>query len=236
MSLGAWEYARVWNHHEIQPLAKWVPIAFSLFVAVFLFAQTPYLPLSPRGLNLFVLLGVFALVLHAFYHIQLQGIFPWISYHIFGFVLLGYGCGQGLNLIRWENGIHAILPFYATILCMSAADTGGYFAGKTWGKHKLAPSLSPKKTIEGLLGGCLACIVLTALAFPLLPSMGLFERMGLGLTLSLSAPVGDLFFSALKRWAGIKDYSQLIPGHGGILDRFDSLFFSLPLAYLYINP
>lgn len=236
LALGAWEYARMWNNIEIQPTPKLVPIALAVWVGVLALRYSPYSPLSMHATMGFALAGVFALVLHAFYRLPVQRVFPWISFHLFGGAFFVLWAGQCLKLMRWESGLASMYPFFATVFCMIFADTGAYFSGRAFGKHKLAPAISPKKTIEGLLGGTAACICFTILAFPLLPSLNLWNRMVLGLMLSLVAPMGDLFFSALKRWAGIKDSSQLIPGHGGVLDRFDSLFFAAPFALFYIQP
>lgn len=113
-----------------------------------------------------------------------------------------------------------------------AADTGAYFAGRKFGKHKLAPRVSPNKTIEGLLGGVIAGVVVgVAAAFwlagaPLaqLPAVALVALVAV-----LFSVVGDLFESLLKRHAGVKDSGHLIPGHGGILDRLDGVLAALPV-------
>jgi phosphatidate cytidylyltransferase len=115
-------------------------------------------------------------------------------------------------------------------------DAGAFFVGRTFGKTPLAPVLSPKKTVEGLLGGIAfsvaAAVVLRSFA---LPQLALATTAGLGLTMALVGVVGDLFESLLKRSVGIKDTSSLIPGHGGVLDRIDSLLFAAPLLFLYLR-
>lgn len=119
------------------------------------------------------------------------------------------------------------------VLLIWAQDIGAYFIGLTLGKRPLAPTISPKKTWEGALGG-LACGVLVA------GLVGLFWHMGgigflLGLVAGIAGQIGDLVESALKRAAGVKDSGSLLPGHGGVLDRFDSLIFAAPLAYLLVT-
>lgn len=120
-----------------------------------------------------------------------------------------------------------------------AADIGAYFVGKKWGKHKLAPAVSPGKTVEGALGG-LACVAILALAFALIVG-GVYSWQHLLLFVLSSALVGfysifgDLFESLLKRQANIKDSSNLLPGHGGLLDRLDSVLAIAPLWLLVIQ-
>jgi phosphatidate cytidylyltransferase len=115
-------------------------------------------------------------------------------------------------------------------------DTGAYYVGKSLGRKRLAPSLSPNKTVEGLVGGVAAAVVGALVAARLfLPDLNLLEAALLGLVLSLLGVGGDLFESALKRSVGVKNSSSLMPGHGGILDRLDSLLFSAPALLAYVR-
>ena len=122
-----------------------------------------------------------------------------------------------------------------------ATDTGAYAFGRMLGKHKLIPSVSPAKTVEGALGGLLIAVVGAWLyvQFLLKPfahlSMLPLSIVAFGLIVGFVGQVGDLAESLLKRDAGVKDSSKLLPGHGGILDRFDSLLFVLPIAYLLLG-
>jgi phosphatidate cytidylyltransferase len=120
------------------------------------------------------------------------------------------------------------------LLVIWAADSGAYFAGRKFGKHKLSPRISPNKTIEGLVGGILAGVLvgvvggaLAGTAVPKLPAVAL-----VALAVVLASAVGDLFESLLKRHAGVKDSGDLIPGHGGLLDRMDSVLAALPVFVL----
>lgn len=122
-----------------------------------------------------------------------------------------------------------------------ATDTAGYFVGRALGRHKLMPSVSPAKTIEGAVGG-LAAAMIVAWAYTqwvLLPYASLTMTLGVtlvvGLALSVVAQVGDLAESLLKREAGVKDSSNLLPGHGGVLDRLDSLFFAIPAMFFVLT-
>ena len=127
------------------------------------------------------------------------------------------------------GGIYVWLIFIISFM----TDTFAYFSGYLFGKHKLIPSISPKKTIEGSIGGILGstiCCVLFGYVFNLdIVHMVLVGSLG-----SVVAQFGDLFASAIKRYVGIKDYGKLIPGHGGILDRFDSVILVAPFVYYAI--
>jgi phosphatidate cytidylyltransferase len=112
-------------------------------------------------------------------------------------------------------------------------DTAAYFAGRRWGKHKITPAISPGKSLEGYIAGLAAAIV-TVVVFShfLLPEWRLLAAVVTGALIGLLGTLGDLFESVLKRGAGVKDSSGLIPGHGGMLDRIDSLLFAFPVYYL----
>ena len=144
---------------------------------------------------------------------------------LFGATIRLHSCTYGRVLI--------LLPFVISFL----SDTGAYFAGRAFGKHKLAPVISPNKTIEGLFGGMLGAIVGVIIYCVVLQKTWNLEIRYLyvavyGVLGSLAAVFGDLSFSAVKRQTGIKDYGNLIPGHGGILDRFDSMIVVAPLVEL----
>jgi phosphatidate cytidylyltransferase len=114
-------------------------------------------------------------------------------------------------------------------------DTGAYYIGRALGKHHLAPLISPKKTIEGALGGLLGNVVAAILGKQiLLPDAPLPQLLVLGLLLGVVSQIGDLSESALKRGAGVKDSSNLLPGHGGMLDRIDGVLFASPVMFGYL--
>jgi len=127
------------------------------------------------------------------------------------------------------------LPFIAAF----SSDVGAYFVGKFLGRHKLAPKLSPKKTVEGAVGGLLFGMVLTTLFGLILRAQGfqgtLPALMLYGLLCAGVSQLGDLSFSAIKRQYDIKDYGNVFPGHGGFLDRFDSLYYVIPLTQLWMD-
>ena len=135
--------------------------------------------------------------------------------------------------------IHAVGGRMATLLLIATvvvSDTAQYYSGRTFGKRPLAPAISPKKTIEGAVGGLIAAslfmTLVGGLVFPLARPVSLVL---LGVAIVVLGISGDLFESRLKRVAGIKDSSALIPGHGGVLDRIDALLFATPAYYLYLQ-
>ena len=127
-------------------------------------------------------------------------------------------------------------PLLLLLLTIMASDIAQYYGGRAFGRRPLAPVISPKKTIAGGVCGILAgAIVLVAGAQWWLPPAAPLQLVMVGLTLAAAGIVGDLFESLLKRSAGMKDASSLIPGHGGILDRLDSLLFAGPVFYVVLD-
>jgi phosphatidate cytidylyltransferase len=148
-------------------------------------------------------------------------------------LLPGWTALLHLGATPWQN--HAVLVL---LLLVAAADIGAYFAGRAFGSHKLAPNVSPNKTWEGLVGGVLLCCVLAlAVWFWWLPAgegglLPALRVLASALSLAVFSVVGDLFESMIKRQAGIKDSGSILPGHGGVLDRLDSVTAGLPLYAL----
>jgi len=128
--------------------------------------------------------------------------------------------------------------FYLVLLMMLttwSTDTFAYFTGSAVGKTKLAPALSPNKTIEGSIGGIAGSVAVAAAFWAVTAHFALIHYILIGLLVGVLGQVGDLVESALKRLAGQKDSGRLIPGHGGILDRFDSMLITAPVVYFYLK-
>lgn len=151
----------------------------------------------------------------------------WIGAPLVGLAVL-HDHFAGPDWWKWAS------PLLLVFLPLWAGDTAAIFAGKAWGRHPLAPSISPKKTIEGGVANLLAAVgVAWALGLPL--HVPLLPSLGIGVLVGLFGQVGDLFESWLKRKVDVKDSGTLLPGHGGILDRIDSLLFvSLPVALVLV--
>ncbi|HEX6716271.1 MAG TPA: phosphatidate cytidylyltransferase [Pyrinomonadaceae bacterium] len=143
----------------------------------------------------------------------------------------------GSHLISLRTGFDPtlsrhLLSFFFLILM--GADAGAYYIGRALGKHKLAPSISPGKTLEGAIGGFVAALAMAALShFWFFRELPLKYAFAVAAVMTLVGIFGDLAESALKRGAGAKDAANILPGHGGILDRLDSLLFNAPLIYYF---
>ncbi len=164
-----------------------------------------------------------------------------LSLLIMGLVYIPLLLSNLLFIRRLEFGkILAWLVFVGSFV----TDSGAFFAGKLFGRHKLCPEISPKKTVEGAVGGTVACglgFLLFALIVNLFFSDAINAEMSygptflLGILASLAAQVGDLIASLIKRKFGIKDYGKMFPGHGGMLDRCDSILLVAPVIYLFVS-
>jgi phosphatidate cytidylyltransferase len=257
-ALGAWEFFRIARASGQRPLddvgialAGLVPLvvhaqylglialrpALVAVVALAILAATIWLrgvEGQPLGAAATTLLGVVytAGMLSFGYAIRYHDVVR--GYDVVGARHLALG---PLSIGVAPGGVLLIFPLVVTW----ASDIGAFFVGRTIGGRKLIPSVSPGKTVAGAIGG-LAASMLVAWAFAravLVPVANLgftpWGALAFGALVSAAAQVGDLFESLLKREARVKDSSHIIPGHGGILDRFDSLIFVLPLAYLLLG-
>ena len=155
-----------------------------------------------------------------------------------GGVYIGLSLGFFIGLYRWHalDTSHFGLRLVAlVILAVMAGDTVAYLVGSAAGRHPFFPAISPKKTLEGALAGAAGSVLVGVLAGPALVGMAAAAGAGLGALIAVAAQGGDLVESALKRAAGVKDSSALIPGHGGLLDRIDSLVLVGPVVYCYLK-
>jgi phosphatidate cytidylyltransferase len=122
------------------------------------------------------------------------------------------------------------------LLVTFATDTGAFLIGRRWGQHKMCPAISPQKTWEGAAGGLvLAVLASVGLGVLLDPGLARWQQALIGATVGVVAQLGDLSESTLKRVSQVKDAGSIIPGHGGVLDRLDSLLFSIPFVFYLLN-
>ncbi len=162
-----------------------------------------------------------------------------IGYSALGLLYISMSCGLMIDLLQFPS-----IPFRPTpilpliiVACMWVNDTMAYIVGSLIGKTPLS-AVSPKKTWEGTIGGillCVAVITLLSRVVPILSDFHFIHWLCISLLAAVAGTLGDLFESKLKRMAGIKDSGRIMPGHGGFLDRFDSLLFAAPAVWLYVE-
>ena len=153
-----------------------------------------------------------------------------VSLLAFGYTAMA--AGSAALLLRPTNGIGLL---FAAIACTVGYDVVGFFVGSSMGKTKLAPEISPNKTVEGLVGGMIGSVLVGAVVFGQLswhPWDTLAHGAVVGVVVAIAAPLGDLVESMMKRDLGMKDMGNVLPGHGGVLDRIDSMLFSVPAVFL----
>lgn len=152
---------------------------------------------------------------------------------IFSVVYLSIPFGFALGLPDYlPFGVYFSWEAFLLFVLIWSSDSFAYFAGRLFGKHKMAPTISPKKTWEGFAGGVVCTVILGGVIEYLHPELK-GNWMIVGLLVSTFAPLGDLIESQLKRTFGVKDSGNIIPGHGGVLDRLDSFILCAPIIYIY---
>ncbi|MEM7358714.1 MAG: phosphatidate cytidylyltransferase [Pseudomonadota bacterium] len=220
--LGFWEWLRFCEISEISSQV----LSFAAFIAVLVITQLGFVSVAQAaiaGCVLWVFLFVFTAtdLLNALHHRMLK--------LLVGMALLSIGGLLVIELKNLENGPLWILCF---MVCVWAADIGAYFVGRRFGKTKLAPTVSPGKTVEGLLGGVAFALLLYVpiLMMYFSTTAALLLLLTVIITVLISV-VGDLFESKMKRHVNLKDSSQILPGHGGVLDRIDSLLSGAPFFF-----
>lgn len=173
-----------------------------------------------------------ALVGFLFLKTNLQEALTGVSVLVFGVLYVAWTLGHLISLRAFFNGQNLI--FFILIITYGV-DTGAYYAGRLFGQKKLSPEVSPGKTVEGAIGGVIAAVGAAFLArWLFLKELPVESTILMGLIFGVISQLGDLSESLLKRSAGVKDSGSIIPGHGGMLDRVDSLIFTIPAFYYYI--
>jgi phosphatidate cytidylyltransferase len=172
-----------------------------------------------------------ALTIHLMLYAKQKAVLQSLGAMVFAQLYIPFLLSHVLLLFQVQSGRRWIFFLFFVIF---AGDTGAYYAGHRWGRHKLWPAVSPGKTVEGAVGGLLSSLATALLVGKLLLSLGEFGitfLLSLGLVIALAGQMGDLMESMLKRVSQVKDASSILPGHGGLLDRLDSLIFAFPLTY-----
>lgn len=155
-----------------------------------------------------------------------------VSWLVLGITWVGGGGAAATGILMLPEG-----PFllFAFVLVVALGDIGAYFVGVARGKHKIAPSISPAKSWEGLAGGLAMALLAGGLVSFVLARVDVSEGLGLSLIVALLALPGDLAESMVKREIGTKDSGSILPGHGGFLDRLDAILFTAPIVYAYFR-
>lgn len=162
-----------------------------------------------------------------------------ISFKILSFFYLSIFLNSTLMIREYDfsSGYEIGGKFMVMLfLCIWLLDTIAYAAGRAFGKKKLFPRISPKKTVAGGVGGFISCVAVAVIsAFTYFDELSIIHAVIIGAIIGITGQVGDLVESFFKRQTGIKDSSSILPGHGGILDRFDSLIFVSPIVFIYLK-
>ena len=172
-----------------------------------------------------------ALTIHLLLYAKQKAVLQSLGAMVFAQLYIPFLLSHVLLLFQVPSGRRWIFFLFFVIF---AGDTGAFYAGHRWGRHKLWPAVSPGKTVEGAVGGLLSSLATALLVGKLLLSLGEFGitfLLSLGLVIALAGQMGDLMESMIKRVSQVKDASSILPGHGGLLDRLDSLIFAFPLTY-----
>lgn len=210
---------------------------FAVSLPCFLFSLL--MPFFINTAYIYMIVVLYMLVMFIFMIVNHNKItYSELAYSVTGTLLITLGMSAIPLLCSAKMGISF---YFVTIFALPwMADAGGFFIGATLGKHKLCPNISPKKTVEGVIGGVVFCVisaVLVGVLFQFLITPGLkvnfLALVLLGIVVAPVSVVGDLSFSLIKRRHNIKDYGSIFPGHGGMLDRFDSIIFTAPVIVLF---
>lgn len=155
-----------------------------------------------------------------------------VAWMVLGVAWVGGGGAAATSILMLPGGRLFLIAF---VLVVALSDIGAYFVGVERGRHKIAPSISPAKSWEGLVAGFFSALLAGQLVAAVLYQVTILEGIGMSLVVALFGPAGDLVESMVKREIGTKDSGTILPGHGGFLDRLDAIVFSAPAVYLYLR-
>ena len=225
--VGIWEYLKIYSMEKSS--FAYVNYIFTIIFYILVFLGKDTLLLSSAVLMLMVLLAIYVFHFPKYKDYDVAKVF-------FSFIYVTVMMSFILRLRNMEYGLY--LTFYLLIASWGN-DVCAYLVGRAIGKHKMSPKVSPNKSIEGFIGGIVGAFLIGffyAMAFlNMLPFTSAFWGGIVAALAAMPSVIGDLAASAIKRNHEIKDYSHLIPGHGGILDRFDSVIYIAPIIYWLVN-
>ena len=228
--LGTEEFYRLVGTQGIKPnRGLGLTLAAGIFIAVFLIVNE----LMPIELLYLAFPAVFLSFVLELYRKQPQP-FTNIAFTLLGVLYIAVPFAL-MNLLGFLQGDYSWQPILGLMLLIWSADTGAYIAGKNFGKHKLLERVSPGKTWEGWAGGTVLSVVVAWVLAMFFQDLELYQWIGVAVIVSVFGVLGDLSESLLKRSLGVKDSGVLLPGHGGILDRFDSLILAIPFVVAFLK-
>lgn len=225
-AIGAWEFAGLAARLDARP-PLWLLLPLTVWLTI-RYAVPGSPPALDIALGAGLVAGLVGLVVSGF---SWRG---WMA-AVAGAVYVGFSLGFYVALLNWRPadhgfGIEALaVPVAAVIVC----DTSAYLVGSAFGRHRFFPQLSPRKSVEGSIAGLVGAIAIAAILGRALLGLNPWLGAAAGLLVAVVSQAGDLAESALKRQGGAKDSSNLIPGHGGLLDRLDSLVLVAPAVYCF---
>ena len=221
--IGSKEYVHILEKKGFRPFLHLIIVADICFVILTALKRFDLVPVVLT----FGTIAAFTLVLCK----GRQPYIGWLPCFVILLRQLNMDASLGFFSIKMNSGLGFLVLLFFTILM---TDVGGYVFGSKFGKTPLAPVVSPKKTVEGAVGGSLLAII-TALIIGFIIHIEWYQALIAGILITAFAQIGDLSESLIKRDAGVKDSGNSLPGHGGFLDRADSYLFSTPVAYFYFN-
>ncbi len=229
VSLGLDELFKMVHKIGFKPSFVWGFILALYFIGT-VFINFYNLKFFPYDQELVIILMIIFYSFVQLFKEDYSKLLPNLSLSLFGGIYLGYLLSFILKIRLLPGGSHYLLSLLFTIWIN---DSAAYFIGTKYGKHKIFPQISPKKSMEGSIGGIIFSIFSVLLLKNWL-NMEFTQLVPLGLVIAVTAQLGDFFESMIKRCSGVKDSGNLIPGHGGILDRLDSILFAAPVFYYYV--
>ncbi|WP_339063258.1 phosphatidate cytidylyltransferase [Tepidibacillus marianensis] len=224
--VGYYEYVKMNKYNDILTIQSMIGLLFIILMILGINHIPPFLEqLSVPTLILITLWLYFVLIVLVKNAVTIDQ----VSILLIGAIYIAFGFAFMLKVRLMDNGFSLTM---FVLVATWASDSGAYFSGRRFGKHKLWPEISPKKTIEGSIGGIAFAILFSLILNLVLHISSQISSLILAsILISIMGQMGDLVESAIKRTKGVKDSGSLLPGHGGVLDRFDSLIFVFPIFY-----